>query len=142
VSVPFSTRTDGYEVWDTRTRRDRREHVYVHQMVAIADGADPSDLFGGIHEVHHANGIPWDNRPENISVVTPASHAERHDDWTDAPWRDEATVRRALQSYTVAAAADAFGCSRETLRKWMRRHGIDRQTPGRKPDKNESKNHT
>lgn len=134
----FETKTDGYEHWEARDGSGGHARVYVHQLLAVADGADPHDLFGGVKQIHHTNRIPWDNRPANLEVVTTAEHADRHDDWRDAPWRDEATVRSGLQDYSVAALADEFGCSDRTLRKWLRRHGIPPQKSGRKPGKHES----
>lgn len=44
------------------------DRVYVHQLIAIAEGAAPAELFGGGSVVHHRNSIPWDNRPENLEV--------------------------------------------------------------------------
>lgn len=68
----FTHDSDGYE------RLCARETgVCVHQLLAIADGADPHDVFDG-HDVHHRNGIPWDNRAENLEVMTHAEHARHH----------------------------------------------------------------
>lgn len=54
--------------------------AYVHQLVAIADGANPSDLFDGDAVVHHKNKIPWDNRAENIEVLeNQGEHVRKHD---------------------------------------------------------------
>jgi len=61
-----------------------KKHAYVfeHQLVAIANGADPEKVFSdGDHQCHHVNGIPWDNRPENIEVLTGREHANEH--WPD-----------------------------------------------------------
>lgn len=53
--------------------------VYAHQLVAIADGADPHKLFGGSYVVHHKNEIPWDNRPSNLEVFeSQADHIKEH----------------------------------------------------------------
>jgi len=54
----------------------------VHQLVAIADGADPDKVFSdGEYQCHHRNGVPWDNRPENIGVLSATEHADEH--WPD-----------------------------------------------------------
>jgi transposase-like protein len=142
----FETKTDGYEHWESgrQTRDGSHDRVYVHQLLAIADGADPHELFGGQKQIHHANSIPWDNRPANLQVMTTAGHAEEHqqEQWGDAPWRDEDAVRDGLEDYSVSALADEFGCSNGTLRDWLRRHGIPPLSPGRKPDKHESTDRT
>ncbi|WP_166377243.1 hypothetical protein [Halorubrum sp. BOL3-1] len=31
-------------------------------------------------EVHHRGWVPWDNRLENIEVLEPSEHQERHGD--------------------------------------------------------------
>jgi len=49
------------------------EHVarfYEHQVVALLDGYE----MGGSNVVHHENGVPWDNRPENLSVMSREEH--------------------------------------------------------------------
>lgn len=53
--------------------------VRIHQLVAIADGADPYKVFsGGEYHCHHKNEIRWDNRPENIEFLTAAEHGKVH----------------------------------------------------------------
>lgn len=44
-----------------------------YQLVAIADGADPHDVFGESH-IHHINGCKYDDRPQNLIVLTPEEH--------------------------------------------------------------------
>jgi SLT domain-containing protein len=44
-----------------------------HQLVAIADGADPHKVFGG-GQIHHVNGCRYDNRRENIVLLTSQEH--------------------------------------------------------------------
>lgn len=53
--------------------------VAVHQLLAIADGADPHKVFsGGDYHVHHKNEISWDNRPDNIELLTKEEHMRLH----------------------------------------------------------------
>lgn len=47
-----------------------------------------------------------------------------------APWRDAETLRRCYydEALTQAEVGERLGCSRETVRKWLRRHNL---SPGR-----------
>lgn len=67
---------DGYERFFVHNGGKRRV-VYVHQLTAIANGADPSDIFDG-YDVHHRNEVPWDNRAENLEVLTHGNHRKIH----------------------------------------------------------------
>lgn len=74
-------RADGYvrwRVWDPVERGERV--VYVHQLLAIAEGADPSDVFSdGDFHVHHCDELRWHNVAENLELRDSASHAREHD---------------------------------------------------------------
>lgn len=59
----FTHHPDGYELWIAD-----QKSVPVHQLVAVAHGADPYVVSGGGAVVHHENGIPWDYRDENLAV--------------------------------------------------------------------------
>jgi len=50
------------------------EQFSEYQLVAIADGADPSKVFGGDGQVHHINGCRYDNRMGNIVALTNEEH--------------------------------------------------------------------
>lgn len=67
--------SDGYEVCQASTPDDYEGRITVHRLVAIAEGADPHEIMGqsGL-DVHHINGIPWDNRPSNLEPVNNAKH--------------------------------------------------------------------
>lgn len=55
--------------------------VYVHQLLAIAKGNEPAEVFSdGENHVHHKNEIPWDNRPENIELLPAGEHMSIHND--------------------------------------------------------------
>jgi hypothetical protein len=65
---------NGYERWE-----EGNKTVYVHQLLTIADGADPHKVFSnGEYVIHHKNGVRWDNRPENVEVVTCQEHGRIH----------------------------------------------------------------
>jgi len=56
-----------------------QSRVWIHQLVAIADGADPHKVFSnGDYQCHHKNGVKWDNRPGNIDLLDGREHDELH----------------------------------------------------------------
>jgi len=70
----------GYPAWSSWDRNEGNIHVKVHQLLAIAYGADPSDVFSGRggKVIHHKNEHKIDNRPENIELVTASEHYHMH----------------------------------------------------------------
>ena len=57
-----------------------------HQLAAIADGADPYKVFGyNGYAVHHKNTVRFDNRPENLTLVSHKEHGRIHSkgEWTE-----------------------------------------------------------
>lgn len=61
-----------YESWhDGRSNK----FVKVHRLLAVAEyGFD--EVVGKV--IHHKNGIPWDNRPENIEPMFRTEHTSMH----------------------------------------------------------------
>jgi len=79
--VPYIV-SNGYEVWrDTRTGNE----VSVHQLLAVANGADPHEVFRQGTVAHHRSGHRRDNRPENMEVMELGVHSRLHNtgEWTE-----------------------------------------------------------
>lgn len=111
--------TRGYVRLVWRSGAGQRVFVYEHRLVM---GVPPSNM-----HVHHINGDKGDNRPENLEVLTPAEHAERHrllnDDEIAGLYKDGLTmeevgrelgtdsgnVSRALARAGVAARGNGMG---------------------------------
>jgi hypothetical protein len=102
-----------------------RHEVYVHRLLAVSEyGLDAvTDS-----EVHHSNQIPWDNRPSNIEVKTPADHAQEHGgyhgerkQYHDESWLYEQYIE---QGETMESMAVAVGVSTQTISNWIERHNI------------------
>lgn len=70
----FRTNTDGYEEWAARSGGVSKR-VLVHRLLAVSiHGYEPVCD----RHIHHRNEIRWDNRPENIDVLTPSEHSQIH----------------------------------------------------------------
>jgi hypothetical protein len=118
----FSTRTDGYESWSLYD--DGKTHtVYVHQLLAVSEGADPNDVFANDdYEIHHKNGVKWDNRSANIELLTTSEHrtlhAERGDIGPEKEFSDEELCE------WIDAFVDYFGIvpTAEDLEGWPGPH--------------------
>ena len=65
---------DGYRRW--RVYHDGDYHgVAVHRLAAVAEYGF-SRVAG--RDVHHKNGVPWDNRPANLEPMDPSEHRRLH----------------------------------------------------------------
>ena len=66
----------GYEIAAAYSRqRESVEKVRIHRLIAVAQHGFEAVV--GM-DVHHDNGIKWDNRPGNLEVLSPEKHLEIH----------------------------------------------------------------
>lgn len=95
----YRTREDGYERW-SNTSDGETFHVYVHRLLAAAEYG-----FGAVDgkQVHHLNGVPWDNRPENIELIDRSTHGEMH---AIERWHGKDTARAYINSNDEKAAKE------------------------------------
>jgi len=75
----YHTDNSGYEEWQVKACGDRHS-FRVHRLAAIAwYGFDAvSDM-----QVHHQNGIKWDTREENVTLMSLKDHARHHANKTE-----------------------------------------------------------
>ncbi len=71
----YSTDIRGYERWRTHYNGEKEPIVSVHRLLAVSEFGfeETCDMV-----VHHKNGIPWDNRPENIELMSNSKHSSMH----------------------------------------------------------------
>lgn len=108
----------GYVRWHS-TEAGRERTCSVHRLLAVSEfGIDAvKDM-----DVHHKNGIPWDNRAENIELLTTAEHASHHSSGEkhhDAKLtkRDVAEIDRLLSdgSLTGVDIANRYGVGKAQI---------------------------
>lgn len=113
----------GYRRAENRTEPDRGKFVDIHRLVAVAEWG-----FGAVRDkhVHHKNGFPIDNRPENLELLTPSEHGELHHetDWDNTgegnpnstlSEEDVNEIRERKESSTAPELADEYGVSTSAI---------------------------
>lgn len=129
----FHTNSHGHERWQAGDGDGGEDVCYVHRLLAVAEWG--FDAVCG-NEVHHDNGIPWDNRVENIAPLTVSEHRKEHIDdyryWDDryTPWRDKGRLRELYfeQRMSLSEVAEELGCDDKTIRRWMDIYDMDRRS--------------
>jgi len=71
--------SDGYARWKTTIDRETKS-LYVHRLLAVAKYG--FEAIKGM-DVHHKNGVKWDNRSENIEIKSRREHSQQHAQETD-----------------------------------------------------------
>lgn len=93
------------------------ESLYVAQLIGIAKGADPHDLFGGRARIRIKNGRRDDLRLENVKVEQLA----------DNPWQDRETLKEALADVErMGDLEERWDVSLSTVRNYMHQFGLER----------------
>lgn len=110
--LPLNIRTDneGYERFQTKVDGAHLSFAH-HRLIAVAEHGFDS-VTGEV--VHHKNGIPWDNRPENLQLMEQPDHVREH--LEEIP-RHEKTAMWALRETDCTAedVGEMFGHSRSTV---------------------------
>lgn len=132
--VRFETDRYGHENWRISIEnKDRR--VAVHRLLA-ASKFGFNALKG--KRVHHKNEIPWDNRPDNLELLTHAEHRGQHEKMT---WLDKLRVTELYENGDVGyrKIAEQFPVSWGTIRRAHREvvniGGDGEDNPETKPDR-------
>jgi len=54
---------------------DKPDYIYLHRLLAVSEWG--FDAVKDMH-VHHVDKVPWDNRPDNLKLLTPSDHMSHH----------------------------------------------------------------
>jgi len=72
-ATSISVDEQGYErIWDGN------KYIRLHRLLAVSQYGFEASKDA---DVHHKNEIPWDNRPENIEVLSHKEHTLTHRPW-------------------------------------------------------------
>ena len=110
LPLKIETSENGYERFQTKVHGEKMSFAH-HRLIAVAEhGFDA--LKGNV--VHHKNGIPWDNRPENLEVMDQGDHVREHMEETP---QYEKTAMWALREtdYTAEDVGKMFGHTRSSV---------------------------
>jgi hypothetical protein len=121
---PLSMRVDerGYENF-VSVHQGETSHVGHHQLLAIAKGHDPREVFDENNHVHHSPvELPWLNIESNISLVKAERHNSEHSQ-KEAPHRKIAEYIRKEGPVTSRDVAEVFEIRRETASHQLRELG-------------------
>lgn len=86
--------SEGYEIWKDQISG---EQVRIHQLLAIADGADPHEVFADETNCHHSTHHSRDNRPGVVEVMTRSEHMAYHMNQDIPEWKRELEAVEANQ---------------------------------------------
>jgi len=109
---------DGHYMW-IAAYNGKNEKMYVARLLAIAEYGINAVVD---KNVHHKNGIPWDNRSENIELLNRGEHTSHHSQGEDHPNSilTEREVREIKEIYeetdkTQKEVGDEYDISHKTV---------------------------
>jgi len=120
----------GYEIIEITASDGRTKRAMHHRLLAVAEWG--LDAVRG-KEVHHQDNIPWDNRPDNLELLTKAEHRREHEgtEMVDGePWYAEDNLRRLYHEleWPSSKIAEKYDVRDETVIDHMEKHGIERRS--------------
>lgn len=120
--MKVSTEGDGY-TYILEKRGQGGEKAPIHQLSAIADGADPSKVFSEEWHVHHIDGNKWVNGYDNLELLPQEKHILEALPGRDLP-TDEIVDMYVNEGRHTTELAEVYDCSPETIANYLRREGV------------------
>ena len=117
--LPLNIRTDkdGYERFQTKVHGESMTFAH-HRLIAVAEhGFDALDE----KVVHHKNGVPWDNRPNNLELMDQSDHVREH--FEEIPPHEKAAIWALgeTEGHTAEEVSKIFNTTRSTVTSvWKR----------------------
>jgi hypothetical protein len=106
------------------------ENVAVHQLLAVADGADPEKVWSdGEYVTHHDKPIPWLNVPDNVEVVSKAEHNRIHKPRERLNEEICEQIRKEKQSMTFQELSEKYGACKSAIAKHVYGDCSHKETP-------------
>ena len=123
-------RADGYVEISANAPDNSTERILIHRLLAIAEYG--FDAVAG-NDIHHKNGVKWDNRPSNIAPIEHGEHRSLHHLEDEREYRDEDTLRELYveQGMSSREVADELDTTNPTVLRWLGKHDIKTRAPGR-----------
>lgn len=122
----------GYEYCKTETDGEEY-HVLLHRLLAVSefgfDAVTGKDVHHNAPEADRSWGIPWDNRPDVIELLTEEEHTQIHQTGhnDDEPWHDVDRLRelRVEKEMTLEQVGGELGCSHQTIRRSLEKYDVE-----------------
>jgi hypothetical protein len=118
--LPMNVDPAGYVEWKSGC-----ETVSVHQLLVIANGADPYDVFDENYLIHHKNEIPWDNRESNLEVLSIGDHTRLHQLAWVPDEDDDLYQMYVTEKMSLHEIGEKVGASPATVSRRLKESGID-----------------
>lgn len=114
------TFTNGYERWREYAGEDRNKSLSVHRLAAVAWFG--LDAVVGKH-VHHENGVKWDNREENLSLLDSSEHARTHREELVEHVDSQEVEEMYADGWLQREIADYYGVTQSYISRLLSRRG-------------------